>query len=86
MAMTKEDEQELHRLCDLLRRVEKSLEVGSPLREAVIKAAYGVSLAFIHGFRSRVDELFARHGTELTAEEKDHLRSMGIEPDAPLPK
>lgn len=83
--MTNKDEAELHRLCDLLRQVEKSLEAGSPKREAVKKAALGLSLAFIHGFRGRVEHLAENLGRELNDAEKEHLRSLGIDPEAPLP-
>ena len=84
--MTNEDEAELHRLCDLLRQVEKNLDAGSPKREAVKKAALGLSLAFIHGFRNRIDDLATNLGRELNAAEKEHLRSIGIDPEAPLPR
>ena len=37
-AMTEDDENELHRLCAMLREVYKGLDEQSPLREAVTKA------------------------------------------------
>jgi hypothetical protein len=36
--MTEDDENELHRLCAMLREVYKGLDEQSPLREAVTKA------------------------------------------------
>lgn len=83
--MTNNDETELHRLCEMLRQVEKGLNAESPLREAVKKAALGLSLAFIHGFRERIEHLAENLGRELNDSEKDHLRSLGIDPEAPLP-
>lgn len=83
--MKPEDEAELHRLCDLLRDVTKQLGPKSPMTEAVIKAAFGLSLAFMHGLRPKIEDLALGVGRPLTSEQLAHLRSLGIDPDADLP-
>ena len=81
--MTNEDETELHRLCDMLRLVDQSLAHDSPLREAVRKAGFGLSLAFIDGRRSKIEELALNIGKPLTEAQRQHLLSLGIDPDEP---
>lgn len=79
--MTAEDENELHRLCDMLREVHHTLDAGSPLREAVTKAGFGLSLAFFHGDRSKIEELALGVGRPLDEPQQQHLRTLGIDPD-----
>lgn len=79
--MTDEDENELHRLCSMLREVHKSLDVESPFREAVTKASFGLSLAFIHGHRSEIEDLALGVGRPLNEVQKNHLRTLGIDPE-----
>ena len=83
--MTQEDEAELHRLCDLLRVVAKQLGAESPLTEAVEKAAFGLSLAFMRGLRPEIEYLALGVGRPLSESQLQHLRSLGIDPDASLP-
>jgi hypothetical protein len=77
--MSENDEQELQRLCEMLRVVHEGLVEESPLREAVRKAGFGLSLAFIGGQRGRIEELAARVGKPLGEEQREELRRMGIE-------
>ena len=79
--MSEEDERELHRLCDMLKVVHDGLDVGSPLREAVTKAGLGLSLVFMNGQRSKVEELAAGLGRPLDEEQRQKLRALGIDPD-----
>ncbi len=79
--MTAEDENELHRLCDMLREVHHTLDAGSPLREAVTKAGFGLSLAFMQGHRSKIEELTLGVGRPLDEAQRQHLRMLGIDPD-----
>jgi hypothetical protein len=83
--MSKDDEIELHRLCGMLRQVEKGLDSKSPLREAVSKASLGLSLAFIHGLRPKMEDWALGIGRPLNEEQQAHLRSLGIDPDSDLP-
>lgn len=76
--MTREDELELHRLCDLLRRSAKSLQAEPDLVEAISKAGFGLSLAFMHGFRPKIEDLAQGVGRPLTEAQENHLRSLGV--------
>lgn len=77
--MTDNDEKELHRLCDMLKEVDECLDANSPLREAVSKGALALSLGFIHGFRSKLEDLAQGIGQPLTESQKAQLFSNGIE-------
>ena len=79
--MTKHDETELHRLCDMLKVVHDGLDEGSPLREAVTKAGLGLSLAFMNGQRWKMEELAAGLGRPLDEAQRQELRALGIDPD-----
>ncbi len=79
MPMRKEDEQELLRLTNLLEQLSLKLEPDSELLEPLKKAAIALSVSWIHGLRSEVENLYAPK--ELTKAELDHLRSLGINPD-----
>ena len=82
--MTNEDEFELLRLCEMLREVHKGLEAESPLREAVTKAALGLSFAYTHGSRSKIEEWALGIGKPLSDTGLQHLRSLGINPGQSL--
>jgi len=79
--MSPEDEQELHRLCEILRDVERALDANSPQREAVTKAALGLSLAFMRNLRPEIENLALGVGRPLDDEQRAHLWKMGIDPD-----
>lgn len=81
--MTDDDENELHRLCAMLREVHNSLDADSGLREAVTKAGFGLSLAFIHGHRSKIENLALGVGRPLSDAQRGHLQSLGIDPNTP---
>ena len=80
--MIREDESELHRLTDMLSQIEAFLPSSSPLREALQKAGLAVSYAFIDGRRSNIETVYENLGAGLTNEQREHLHSMGIDPDA----
>lgn len=79
--MTPEDESELHRLTNMLSEIEATLPECSPLREALQKAGYAISYSFMDGRRSQMENIYDNVEAELTDEEREHLRSMGIDPD-----
>ena len=54
--MTREDENELLRLSDMLQTIDSELASTSPLREALMKAGIALSFGFIHGSRSKIEE------------------------------
>ena len=76
--MTTSDEKELHRLAAMLETIDRSLEHSSPQREALKKAGVALSLGFIRGLRSDIEQL----GTPLTDSERTRLHSMGIDPES----
>lgn len=80
--MTPEDEFELQRLTDMLSEIDADLPDSSPLREALEKAGLAVSFAFIDGRRSVIEKVYENRDAGLTLEQREHLRSMGINPDA----
>lgn len=77
--MKKEDESELHRLCALLKEINDLPSVTPVQKEALEKAALSLHLCFIAGQRERVELLYAN--APLTEQEKEKLRSYGIDPD-----
>lgn len=80
--MTAEDESELHRLTSMLSEIDATLPDSSPLREALQKSGLAISYAFIDGRRSEIEKVYENLDAELTDEQRDHLRSMGIDSDA----
>ncbi len=77
-----EDESELHRLTSMLSEIDTTLPDSSPLREALQKAGLAISFAFIDGRRAEIERVHENLDAELTDEQCEHLRSMGIYPDA----
>lgn len=76
------DENELHRLNDMLHSIDRNLERASPLREALQKAGLALALGFGHGLRPSIERQYQQLGTPLTETELEHLRSLGIDPEA----
>ena len=79
--MTKADEKELHRLSDRLRALHERIGDDTLGSEALKKAALALSLGFIHGLRSEIEEHFAKLNLPLSAEESVDLGKMGIHSD-----
>jgi hypothetical protein len=79
--MTPADHQELLRLTNLLQPLDDRQNVGD-VREALRKAALALNVAFIHGLRAEVEEMFASLEKPLGPAEREHLRRLGIDPDA----
>ena len=75
--MNKDDESELYRLTDLLAKINKGQLTANQI-EALKKATLSLSVSFIHGHRKEIEELYQNSNEELTAEQKKHLRSLGI--------
>ena len=83
--LTEKDEAELYRLSDLLRQVATQLGDDSQSLEALEKAGIALSFAFTQGDRRRLEKTFDLLCQPLGEAEFAHLRSLGIDPDAPLP-
>ena len=79
--MTPQDEKELHRLADMLRDIDATLQRESPLREGLKKAGLALSIAFIRDLRPEIERQFMSLGTPLSAAERARLEKMGIDPD-----
>jgi hypothetical protein len=77
--MTQQDEDELHRLSAMLESIDRQLDSGSVLREALEKAGLALILIFITGLRSKVETDY-KQPVNLTDAQLTHLRSLGIEP------
>lgn len=78
--MSPEDNDELHRLGDMLRTIDEGLLPTSVLREALQKAGLALQLGFINGLRNDIEARYEGIGAPLTETQRQHLRSMGIEP------
>jgi hypothetical protein len=77
--MTTDDASELHRPCDMLGQAHDGLAENSPLREAVTKAALGLSFAYANGGRSAVEAGAQDIGAPLDKTQLERLRSLGLE-------
>ena len=56
--MTPTDEEELHRLSELLRLVDSQLQSNSSAREALQKAGIALIITFLHGRRQELEEWY----------------------------
>jgi hypothetical protein len=79
--MTPQDEKELHRLADMLRDLDATLQRESPLREGLKKAGLALTVAFTHNLRPEIEQHFTSLGTPLTEAERTRLKKMNIDPD-----
>jgi len=73
--MTESDEQELHRLTDILRDVE-GLAVNEGQSEAIKKAALALHSSFINGGRSQIESTFENLGKPLNSEQRAFVDSL----------
>ena len=80
--MNGNDEAELERLVEMLRRLDAELAPDAPSREALQKAALALRLAFIHGLKTELEDLYTSIDKPLTEAQRQHLRSIGVEPPA----
>ncbi len=76
--MNKDDESELRRLTDLLSEIDNKAKLTTDQIEALKKAALALSVSFVHGYRKEIEELFQNRNDELSAEQKQHVRSLGL--------
>ena len=81
--MTLQDEDELHRLTEMLREVESTLQPDSPLREAVKKAGLSLTFSYIHKLRPEIERIYSDLGTAtLSKAQRENLVKLEINPDA----
>jgi hypothetical protein len=76
--MSSSDDAEMHRPCELLADVDRSLPVGAPAREGLQKAAIALQLAFGKGLRAEVEPEFASIGLPLTDEQRARVVQLGL--------
>jgi hypothetical protein len=72
--MNKNDEAELHRLTNLLSKINDKFELTTDSKEALEKAALALSVSFIHGHRKEIEKLYLSHDDQLTEDQKQYLR------------
>lgn len=73
--MTKNDDEEVHRLCSVLQRLHDEIG-GDPLKsEALKKAGLAISLGFVRGLRPEIEEFY--RGLDLPASEGDWIKAAG---------
>jgi len=81
--MTPEDQKELDRLCPLLQSIEEQNRLSPGQIEALRKAAIALHLAVLANLRTKLEMLY--ENPPLTEEEREKLRSYGIDPDTGEP-
>jgi hypothetical protein len=78
--MEPDDEAELTRLGEALRRVDAQLKFDPSAREALQKAGIALTIAFTLGKRKEVEDWHRDIGTPLSEAQRAHLRRLGIDP------
>ncbi|QDU97288.1 hypothetical protein [Lignipirellula cremea] len=81
--MIEDDDAELRRLCEQLQQISR-MELTELQEEALMKAAYALHFAFLDRRRGEIEEFYGMTDAELTNAQRQHLRSLGIDPDAPV--
>jgi len=76
--MNEKDEAELHRLANLLSQINDKTELTKHEKEALKKAALALSVCFVHGHRKEIEDIYHNLDEQLTAEQKQYLRSLGL--------
>jgi hypothetical protein len=77
--MTLQDENGLQRLALLLRELGEIPGITPAQVEALKKAGFGLTLAFVAGLRNKIELLYGN--APLTEEEKQKLRALGMDPN-----
>ncbi len=77
--MNREDEAELNRICDVLKKIDGECGSSPENHEALAKASLSLQHIFIHGNRAEIESQLDNIGRNLSSEQKKHLGDMGIE-------
>jgi hypothetical protein len=80
--MNDADESELYRLSAELEQIDRKLPISDMQREALKKAAMVLSMVFARNLRQTLEENYNSLGQPLTEQQRQHLISLGIDPDA----
>jgi len=78
--MNKNDERELYRLTGLLKNLAERTTLDPATEEALVKAAFALTVAFAHGLQSKVEEFYENRDRPLSNSEREQLRLLGIDP------
>jgi len=81
--MTPADHEELNRLSSLLHSIEQQNALAPDQIEALRKGAIALHLTFLAKLRSKLEMI--HENPPLTPEEREKLRSYGIDPDTGTP-
>ncbi len=68
----------------MLAEIDDLLPNSSPLREGLVKAGLALYIAFIDRRRGWIEEVYGKledPATELTGQQRAHLKRLGIDPD-----
>jgi hypothetical protein len=76
------DEAELGRLCGHLEQIERTFPLSDLQREALRKAGFALHHVFIDDLRRTLEDQYSTPARPLNEQERSHLRSLGIDPDA----
>ena len=79
--MNDADESELFRLCAELERI-NDLPISQMQREALKKAALALTMVFDDDLRGKLEATYKSLGKPLSEDQRQHLASLGIDPDA----
>jgi hypothetical protein len=83
-SLRSQDEAELTRLCGHLEAIHGRGGLSDDEAAALKRATCALAVVFFHGLRTEVDRLANSDGS-LTSEQQEHLRQLGINPDADTP-
>ncbi len=81
--MNEADESELHRLCAELEQIDLHNAISDSQRDALTKAAMALSIVFSSNLGETLVQHHRSHGEPLSEKRRQHLLSLGIDPDAP---
>ena len=79
--MNEGDEDELQRLCAELECIDQG-GLRDSQREALKKAALALITSFHDGLRTDIERRYESLGQPLTNEERQRMKSIGLDPDA----
>jgi hypothetical protein len=78
--MTSDDQLDLNRLCAILGALEKNAK-EEIVSEALKKAALALSVSYIYGHKSEIENLYSKLDTPLSTSETEELIRLGIDPE-----
>ena len=77
--MNQEDEIELHRLCNAIKRLDTHPELSAEEHEALTKAALALQRIFLLAERQTLEEQYESLSMPLSIDQVGHLQRMGLD-------